>query len=87
MNTQDNMAKVVVAPENPLKQMLVNYVGENYSENLEEDTGITVEMITSILALEFPELIILMAEENWVRGYKQGLDDATRIPKAAAESA
>ena len=33
-------------------------------------------MITDTLADEFPEFVLLMAEENWVRGYKQGLDDA-----------
>ena len=87
MNIEDNIAKVIVAPENPLKQMLVNYVGEHYSDNLEEEAGVTVEMITSILALEFPELIILMAEENWIRGYKKGLDDATTIPQKATTSA
>jgi len=28
-----------------------------------------------------------MAEENWIRGYKQGLDDATTIPQEAPASA
>ena len=32
--------------------------------------------IIGILASEFPEIVITIAEENWVRGYKQGLDDA-----------
>ena len=33
-------------------------------------------MIAETLAAEFPEFMMVMAEENWVRGYKQGLDDA-----------
>jgi hypothetical protein len=31
------------------------------------------------LAHEFPEFVMIMAEENWVRGYQQGLDDATKL--------
>ena len=34
------------------------------------------------LADEFPEFIMAFAEENFLRGYQLGLDDATRIPKA-----
>jgi len=85
MNIEENVAKVVVKPENPLKQMLVDYVGVQYiSEEVDkEEMEVTVEMITNVLALEFPELIMLMAEENWIRGYQQGLDDATRIPQKA----
>jgi len=87
MNIKDNGARVVVAPENPLKEMLVNYVGEHYvTEEFDGEMEVTVEMITDVLALEFPEFIMLMAEENWIRGYKQGLDDATRIPQEAATS-
>ena len=33
-------------------------------------------MVAETLAEEFPEFLLVMAEENWVRGYKQGLDDA-----------
>jgi len=89
MNIEENGAKVVIRPENPLKQMLVDYVGEQYvtEETDEEEMEVTVEMITNVLALEFPELIMLMAEENWIRGYQQGLDDATRLPQEAPADA
>jgi hypothetical protein len=81
MNIKENGARVVVAPENPLKQMLVDYVGEQYvTEEFDGDMEITVEMITNVL-------IMLMAEENWIRGYQQGLDDATRLPKEAPANA
>ena len=63
--------------DNLLKQMLVDYVGNKHAS--EKDDGVfdvTVKMITDTLADEFPEFVLLMAEENWVRGYKQGLDDA-----------
>jgi hypothetical protein len=88
MNIEENGARVVVAPENPLKQMLVDYVGEQYvTEDFDGEMEITVEMITNVLALEFPELIMLMAEENWIRGYQQGIDDAARLPKEAPANA
>ena len=71
-------------PENPelvtavkvdtdLKDMLVNYVGAQAEP---EDGLVTVEMIVNVLSAEFPEFLMVVAEENWMRGYKQGLDDA-----------
>jgi hypothetical protein len=32
-------------------------------------------MIIDILAKEFPELVLCVSEENWVRGYQQALTD------------
>jgi len=75
-------ANVVIAAENPLKQMLLEYVGKKYATP--EDEGefeVTVQMIVDTLAHEFPEFVMIMAEENWVRGYQQGIDDATKLPQ------
>ncbi len=81
MSTETNdLAGVVVAAENPLKEMLLEYVGKKFAT--EEDEGefeVTVKMIVETLAHEFPEFVMIMAEENWVRGYQQGLDDATKL--------
>jgi len=87
-NDIDNGANVVVAAENPLKQMLLEYVGNKYAT--EEDEGefeVTVQMIVDTLAHEFPEFVMIMAEENWVRGYQQGIDDATKLPSATPADA
>ena len=62
----------VVEPENELKTMLVNYVGEKQSPDGEQ---VTVEMIVDQLANEFPEFVLAVAEENFVRGYQQALND------------
>ena len=81
-------ANVVIAPENPLKQMLLEYVGNKYAT--EEDDGefeVTGQMIVDTLAHEFPEFVMIMAEENWVRGYQQGIDDATKLPPATPADA
>ena len=67
----------VINPETKLKSMIVDYVGETKNP---EDGNVTVEMVIDIVASEFPEMLMVVAEENWVRGYKQGLDDATGVP-------
>ena len=68
----ENPLEEVVEPDNDLKNMLVEYVGE---KNNPEDQLVTVEMIVGTLANEFPELVLAVAEENWTRGYHQALDD------------
>ncbi len=81
-------ANVVIAAETPLKQMLLEYVGNKYAKP--EDEGefeVTVQMIVEILAHEFPEFVMVMAEENWVRGYQQGIDDATKLPQTPSADA
>tara|TARA_R110000796_G_scaffold145047_1_gene261682 strand:- start:482 stop:778 length:297 start_codon:yes stop_codon:yes gene_type:complete len=62
----------VVESSNELKTMLVNYVGEKKSPNGEQ---VTVEMIVDQLANEFPEFVLAVAEENFIRGYQQALTD------------
>ncbi len=63
---------VVVKKETPMKEWLVNYVGESHSPESEE---VTVEMIVETMSEEFPEFLIALAEENWLRGYRQGITD------------
>ena len=75
--------KEVVEPANDLKNMLVEYVGEKLSP----DTGeVTVAMIVDVLADEFPEFVLVLAEENWIRGYHQALEDV-ETGRAAHEEA
>tara|TARA_R110000744_G_scaffold313023_4_gene420344 strand:- start:719 stop:1030 length:312 start_codon:yes stop_codon:yes gene_type:complete len=62
---------MVVQPNGKLKTMLVEYVGTKLDK---ED--VTVNMIAEILAHEFPDFMYAMAEENFLRGYQLGLDDA-----------
>ena len=62
----------VVESSNELKQMLVNYVGEKKTP---EGDSVTVEMIVDQLAEEFPEFVLAVAEENFIRGYQQALSD------------
>ena len=61
-----------VEKSNELKEWLVNYVGKKHKPESEE---VNVEMIIKIVAEEFPEFLLVLAEENFIRGYQQGLAD------------
>ena len=64
--------KVVIEKETPAKTWLVDYVGQK----LEPENGeVTVEMIVNVMSAEFPEFLLALAEENWLRGYRQGVTD------------
>jgi uncharacterized membrane protein YheB (UPF0754 family) len=72
----------VVETSNELKTMLVNYVGEKQSP---DEDNVTVEMIVDQLANEFPEFVLAVAEENFMRGYQQALNDVEVGKKAWEE--
>ncbi len=62
----------VVDPVNPMKAWLVNYVGDKLQP---ENDEVNVEMIIKVMAAEFPEFLMPVAEENFIRGYRQALAD------------
>tara|TARA_R110000824_G_scaffold110805_1_gene259020 strand:- start:425 stop:712 length:288 start_codon:yes stop_codon:yes gene_type:complete len=73
MNLGDNPTlDSPVEKTNILKGILVDYVGEKESPDNDE---VTIEMIINTLAEEFPEFLLAVAEENWIRGYHQALAD------------
>ena len=60
----------------PLKDIIIEYVGNKLSP---DNNDVTVEMVVQVLAEEFPEVVFSLAEENWIRGYEQGLEDLKAI--------
>ena len=52
--------------------MVVSHVGQKLNP---ENDEVTMEMVLEVFAEEFPEFILALAEENWVRGYHQALAD------------
>tara|TARA_E500000305_G_scaffold105850_1_gene103725 strand:+ start:929 stop:1201 length:273 start_codon:yes stop_codon:yes gene_type:complete len=68
----EGIGKDVVLTNTPLKEWLVNYVGVRQGDDGEE---VTVEMIVDTLSQEFPEFLVHVAEENWIRGYHQAMMD------------
>ena len=57
--------------ESELKNFLITYAGTFLDEE-----NVTVNMIAEVLAAEFPEFTFAFAEENFIRGYETGLNDA-----------
>ena len=69
---EENTLQDLVDKTSPLKEWLVAYAGEK--KNPENDE-VTLEMIVETMSEEFPEFLLAIAEENWIRGYHQALDD------------
>ena len=67
--------KQVVEPDSEMKNMILEYVGEKLNP---ENDEVTVEMIVETMAQEFPEFLLAVAEENWIRGYHQALTDVEK---------
>tara|TARA_R100000808_G_C2133847_1_gene142504 strand:- start:510 stop:851 length:342 start_codon:yes stop_codon:yes gene_type:complete len=72
----------VVEKNTQLKELVVNYVGNAHNP---ESGEVTVEMIVETMAKEFPEFLMVIAEENWIRGYHQALNDVEHGEKLAKE--
>ena len=73
-----------VEKDTPIKEWIVNYVGEHFSGELarwrveqgkEFDWDGSVEMIIDLMAKQFPEFVMAIAEENFIRGYRQAFAD------------
>ena len=71
--TNPILAMTAEKGESELKDFLINYTGTKLDKE-----EVTVQMIADVLALEFPEFAFSFAEENYIRGYEVGLDDALR---------
>ena len=75
------LLSMIVEKDSVLKNYLVEYVGTKL-----DNEEVTVEMITEVLATEFPEFVISLAEENFLLGYEQGLSDADGLHSRKAET-
>ena len=77
------MLAMVVNKDSDLKDYLVEYVGSKLDKE-----EVTVHMISEVLASDFPEFAFAFAEENFLRGYQLGLEDARLLngkPEAVEE--
>mgnify|MGYP003647442108 FL=1 len=84
VETQDNTGEnpdllKALEPDSEMKEWLINYVGEKE----QPDNGeVNVEMILKTMAEEFPEFLLPLAEENFIRGYQQAMVDIEEGRKA-----
>ena len=74
MSTENENPDLLEAVEksNELKEWLVDYVGNKCNPESDE---VNVEMIIKTMAEDFPELLLVLAEENFIRGYQQAIAD------------
>jgi len=78
METENSDLNTPVEDTTGLKQLVVNYIGNR----LLAEEEVTVDMAVQVFAAEFPEFLMAIAEENFLRGYQQALDDV--IPTSTA---
>ena len=74
--------KQEVEVNSELKTWLVEYTGNKL---MPEDGQITSEMVIHVLADDFPEVIMAVAEENFFRGYEQALADMQQAENSEQE--
>ena len=83
MDIHNEELNKIVETDTSLKEVIVDYIGNK----LDPESGeITVENVVSVMAHEFPEFLMAVAEENWVRGYEQGLIDQTSLNNTDEEN-
>jgi predicted esterase YcpF (UPF0227 family) len=69
----DNPHKnVEVELNTELKRWIVEYVGNRFAL---DSKRVTPEMVVEMFSIEFPEFLWVVAEENYMRGYQQALED------------
>tara|TARA_B100000963_G_C22619835_1_gene669298 strand:+ start:393 stop:674 length:282 start_codon:yes stop_codon:yes gene_type:complete len=69
MEIENNIIK---KNQSPLKDIIIDFVGNKINPKNDE---VTIEHITEVFTDEFPEFLLVMAEENWINGYTQALSD------------
>ena len=74
---ENEALREVISSQTGLKELVVNYIGER----LMAEEEITVNMAVEVFAAEFPEFLMAVAEENFIRGYEQALNDIEQMEK------
>ena len=78
---ENPMLAMAVDPDSELKKYLVEYVGTKL-----DNEEVTVNMIAEVLATDFPEFVFAFAEENFLRGYQLGLNDAELLERSTPKN-
>ena len=74
--------KEPIKVDSAFKTLIVDYVGKKLQPKNDE---VTLEMVVGVMASEFKELVLLLAEENWIRGYHQAMEDMSEGEKVYHE--
>ena len=81
MDYKDTVKTATVTADSGLKELVVSYIGER----LAGPEDITVDMAVEVFAAEFPDFLMAVAEENFLRGYEQALVDVENYEKSATQ--
>ena len=81
MEAQNNPYEQVVSKDSPMKDWMIDYVGDTLKP---ENDQVTVEMIVGVMVKEFPEFVFALAEENFLRGYEQAFTDMQSVTQEMA---
>jgi hypothetical protein len=84
LHSQPLLAVASKTGDSELKDFLIEFTGTKLNP---EDETVKVHMIAEVLAAEFPEFAYAFAEENFIRGYKLGLEDAYKTITRETEEA
>jgi len=71
MENENPNLELPVGATTGLKELIVNYIGEH----LAVEEIVTVDMAVQVFSAEFPEFLMAVAEENFLRGYEQAMVD------------
>ena len=71
MENENPNLELPVGETTGLKELIVNYIGER----LAVEEVVTVDMAVQVFSAEFPEFLMAVAEENFLRGYEQAMVD------------
>ena len=69
MESDNNIVK---KNQSALKDIIIDFVGNKPNPDNDE---VTIGHVTEVFTDEFPEFLLVMAEENWINGYTQALSD------------
>jgi hypothetical protein len=68
----EELKKNLNPEDSELKELVVNYIGNKLQP---EDDEVNLEMAIEVFMNEFPEFVLALAEENFIRGYQQAFAD------------
>lgn len=68
----EELKKNLNPEDSELKELVVNYIGNKLQP---ENDEVNLEMAIEVFMNEFPEFVLALAEENFIRGYQQAFAD------------
>jgi len=79
---REETSKLLEGKETEFQNMVVEHVGNKLTPT---DGKVTAEMVLDTLAEEFPDVLLIVAEENYIRGYADGINENLKQQKQENE--